>query len=98
MNKGINQIKDWQMWLEKNFSNLDFRKYKTPIKELPEEFIKYISTRMNYLIVCGKRADFSDKFRDLCRKEEKESNILIINHNNLLDSVDEMLSGEFIAY
>ena len=98
LRKGINQIKDWQIWLEKNFNTLDFRKYKSPIKELPEEFIKYISTRLNFLIVCGKRANFSNKFRDLCRKEQKESNILILNHDNLLDSVDELLNSEFTAY
>ena len=66
--------------------------------KLPEEFIKYISTRLNFLIVCGKRANFSNKFRDLCRKEQKESNILILNHDNLLDSVDELLNSEFTAY
>ena len=98
LRKGINQIKDWQIWLEKNFNALDFRRYKSPIVEIPEEFTKYISTRMNYVIVCGRRKDYSSKLRDICRKEEKDSNILILNHDNLLDSAKEMVGGGFISY
>ena len=98
LRKGINQINDWQMWLEKNFGSLNFKKYKSKIKELPEEFFKYSSTRMNYVIVCGRRKDYDGEIRDNCRKLKADSNILVINHDNLIDASDEMLNSEIITY
>ena len=32
LRKGINQINDWQNWLEKNFNSLNFKKYKSKVK------------------------------------------------------------------
>lgn len=83
--KGINQINDWKYFLEKNFTTLysEFEKYTND--NLPDEFRRYDSTRMNYLVVAGRRADFKEKTRTLRRYSEKNDNIKILHYDNLLD-------------
>lgn len=90
--KGINQISDWQSWLDANFHSLG--KYFEEIKgarELPEEFLKYDTTRMHYVVVAGLRSDFDEKTYWLQRDKIKKEDIKLLHYDNLCDSADRLL-------
>lgn len=90
--KGINQISDWQTWLDANFQSLG--KYFEEIKgkeELPEEFLKYDTTRMHYVVVAGLRSDFDKKTYRLQRDKLKKEDIKLLHYDNLCDSADRLL-------
>ena len=91
--KGLNQIKDWKVFIEANYSTIsaEFEKHTAPSKLLPKEFTKYDSTRMNYLVIAGRRKDFFDKSYLLRRGTEKNENIKIMHYDNLLDSARELI-------
>lgn len=82
---GINQINDWKGFIESNFQTIttEFRRYTS--KTLPDEFYRFDSTRMNYVVVAGRRSDFSDKARLLRRRLESENKIKLLHYDNLLD-------------
>jgi hypothetical protein len=84
--KGIEQINDWKIWLEKDYRILKnvFTKQLNPNRQLPNEFLDYDSTRMNYVVVAGRRNDFNDKTYRL-RRENKKSGIHILHYDNLVD-------------
>lgn len=84
--KGLEQINDWKTWLEKNYSSLKnvFNKQLNPNRQLPTEFLEYDSTRMNFVIVSGRRKDFNEKTYRL-RRENKKMGIHILHYDNLLD-------------
>lgn len=88
--KGIDQINDWKIWLDKNFNILKnvFTKQLNPNTQLPNEFLEYDSTRMNYVVIAGRRNDFNDKTYRL-RRENKKLGIHILHYDNLVDeSID----------
>lgn len=93
--KGEAQINCWNEWLEENYSTLseNFRKLKHPEKELPEEFYKLDTSRINYSVIAGKRSDFSDKTNRLRRENQRERNITLFHYNNLED-FSETLIGQ----
>lgn len=84
--KGINQINDWKGYVASNYSTItaEFKKYAT--KQLPDEFYTYDETRMNYIVVAGRRNDYNEKTRRLRRMLEKENKIKLIHYDNLLDN------------
>lgn len=84
--KGIEQISDWRIWLEKNYSTLRnvFNKQLNPNEKLPTEFLEFDSSRMNYVVVAGRRTDFNDKTYRL-RRENKKLGIHILHYDNLID-------------
>jgi hypothetical protein len=91
--KGISQIEDWELWLERNFGALQeyFRKHKNSDVELPEEFIRFDKSRIHFVVVAGRRENFKDKTYRMQRKSN-EKNHLIIHYDNLLDA-GELLIG-----
>lgn len=92
--KGINQIKDWKHWLEKNFSHLTnvFNKYKNDRENLPPEFSQYDSTRIEYMVIAGKREDFNDKSYRLRRESFKEG-LKILHYDNIIDESQKLLKS-----
>ncbi len=62
---GENQILDWKEWVDANFHILKgfFDAEKSQSTELPQEFYRFDSTRMHYVVVGGTREDYS---RILC--------------------------------
>ena len=84
--KGVNQINDWKMFIQSNYSVVtnEFKKYST--KQLPDEFYTYDPTRMNFVVVAGKRIDYNDKTRRLRRSLENDSKIKILHYDNLIDA------------
>lgn len=83
--KGINQVNDWKAYIESNYATItaEFKKYTD--KQLPDEFYTYDATRMNYVVVAGRRTDFLDKTRRLRRDMEHSNKIKILHYDNLLD-------------
>ena len=83
--KGINQINDWKAFIQSNYSTItaEFKKHTT--KQLPDEFYDYDATRMNFVVVAGRRNDFNDKTRRLRRSLEKDSEIKLLHYDNLVD-------------
>lgn len=61
--KGERQVTDWKYWLESNYTALyeTFKKYKSRDQDLPEEFMKFDSSRIHYVVVAGRRDDFNKK-------------------------------------
>lgn len=84
--KGLNQVEDWDRWLDGNFGSFNevLEKYKHPHIDLPREFYKYDKTRIKYVVVAGRRNDFSDKLRHKKRKLS-ERNIVLMHYDNLYD-------------
>ena len=83
--KGINQVNDWKSFVESNYSIItaEFKKHTT--QQLPDEFYTYDATRMNYVVVAGRRNDYNDKTRRLRRALEKDNKIKLLHYDNLLD-------------
>jgi len=93
--KGIKQINDWDDWLESNFSSLRlvFDKYIGTVEQLPREFYQLDKSRLHYVVIAGRREDFSKKTYQLKRKLLKSNNTLLLHYDNLIDSVDFLLTA-----
>lgn len=99
LRKGESQIKDWEIWLERNFNSLTeffLRKIK-PNDFLPTEFYNYDRTRVQYVVVAGRRSDFNERTYRLVR-ELKNKNIQYIHYDKLMDVCDGLISSNFTTY
>ncbi|RFB42590.1 Shedu anti-phage system protein SduA domain-containing protein [Bacillus sp. dmp10] len=93
--KGINQVNDWKRYLSTSYSSLEetFRKYKNPDLPLPDEFLKYESGRIHYVVVAGRREDF-DKNTYWERGDYKDNRkITLLHHDNLYDKAKATIGG-----
>lgn len=89
--KGISQLNSWRRWLENNYSSFGetLKKYKNPIKDLPEEFYMLDMSRFHYVVVAGRRSDFTElTYRT---KREKTNNIHILHYDNLFDFSNKLI-------
>lgn len=86
--KGIKQVKDWDKWIEGNFHSLSltFNKYKNPRTELPKEFRTLNKTRLNYVVLAGRRDNFNEETYDEKRGLIRTDNIHVLHYDNLIDS------------
>lgn len=91
--KGLNQVEDWKSWLDSNYSNLReiFNKSKGKYENLPKELIEYDSTRMYYVVIGGRRSDFSEKTYTLRRRLERNS-IKLLHYDNLVDLSEDLIN------
>lgn len=92
--KGLNQIDEWKTFIESNYSTIyeEFRKFTH--KSLPDEFMRFDSSRMNYVVVAGRRQDFeNDTSRIKQRRLEQENNIKILHYDNLLDDARRLINA-----
>lgn len=89
--KGIKQTEDWDFWLGQNFSHLEliFNIYKNKNEILPDEFRKYDRSRFYFVVVAGRRNDYTEKTYLLRRKYSEQQKLLIIHYDNLIDSARE---------
>lgn len=90
--KGLNQIADWEVWLETFYSSLreSFQKKLNPSNPLPPEFYNFDPTRLHYVVVAGRREDFNETTRKLRRKKQTER-ITILHYDNLIDSAENII-------
>ncbi len=93
--KGIKQINDWDNWLESNYASLRlvYDKYLGTIEPLPREFHELDKSRLHYVVIAGRRKDFTKKTYQLRRKLLKSNNILLLHYDNLFDSVSFLLAA-----
>lgn len=90
--KGIAQIKEWESWLEANFGNLKetFNKFKNNKTSLPNEFYSFDRSRINYIVIAGRRTDFSEKtYRE--KELERRNSLFILHYDNLIDSARDII-------
>ena len=93
--KGKKQIEDWKKYLEANYTSIytEFKRYTN--KNLPDEFVHYDSSRMHYVIITGRRADFdNDTRRWEQRNLESKENIDLCHYDNLLDDFRSLIGRE----
>jgi len=85
--KGIEQVKNWDVWLEAHYGSLreTFDKYRHDGESLPDEFFTLDKSRINYVVVAGRRDDFSKKtYRE--QRIMKKNSVLILHYDNLIDT------------
>jgi hypothetical protein len=91
--KGIRQIDDWEMWQERNFSHLKllFERYKNGAFTLPPEFTYFDKSRVYYVIVSGRRKNYSDVTYRLRRTYLDQRKLCILHYDNLIDVASEAI-------
>lgn len=91
--KGIKQIDDWEIWLEKNYSHLKpvFERVKNPSLSLPNEFFEFDKTRMHYVIVAGRRNDFIAHTHRINRMRLEQRKLLILHYDNIIDEAKQVI-------
>lgn len=90
---GINQTQDWASWLQGGFSSLhaEFMKHSKRDEALPKEFLFLERSRIHYVVVAGRREEFSEKTRELRRNTLRESAIRILHYDNLIDGAKGLI-------
>lgn len=90
--KGISQINDWDSFLQSEYSafSSELKKY-TNKSSLPFEFTNYDATRFHFVVIAGRRTDFSEKSYRLRRNTEMKDRIKILHYDNLLDDARYMI-------
>lgn len=89
--KGISQTKDWNRWLDSNFSFLqaEFEKHLGKYDPfLPKEFYKLDKSRLHYVVVAGRRSHYNEKTYTLRRELYRENHITLMHYDNLMDLID----------
>ena len=61
---------------------------------IPKEFSRLDKSRIHYVVIAGKRSDFSDKLNLLRRKYLKEQNIRIYHFDNLSERADGIIGNK----
>lgn len=91
--KGIKQVEDWEIWLERYFSNLEpvFKGLQGKRDVLPDEFRKFDKTRIHFVVVAGKRTDYNERTYRLKRSNFDQRKIRVVHYDNLIDSANETI-------
>lgn len=91
--KGIKQVTEWDIWLEKNYSALKliYDKELGLTQPLPNEFVELDKSRIHYVVIAGRRTDFNDKTYKLRRRLRKSDSVLVLHYDNLFDSVEHLI-------
>jgi len=93
--KGIKQIDDWEIWLEENFSHLRlvFEQALNKTEKLPKEFTVFDKTRMHYVVVAGRRADYNERTYRLQRKNLEERKLQVFHYDNIIDFAKQVIGA-----
>lgn len=94
--KGLSQVDRWDTWLEARFGTLSeaLDKYRGPECALPRELTLLDKTRIHYVIVAGRRSDFSEVTYRIRRKHCVEGVRHLLHYDNLIDSARSVI-GEW---
>ncbi len=92
--KGKSQIDDWDLWLEQNYGSLQeyFQRHKKPDDTLPEEYLRLDKSRINYVVVAGRRTDFNDRTYRLQRTMRNNDQVLMIHYDNMIDAAKSLIN------
>lgn len=90
--KGVKQIYDWDRWLEAYYPSLPqtFNKSKIAGKALPEEFLALDKTRINYVVIAGRRADFNENTYRIRRRHQRDWQFLL-HYDNLIEAAKSVI-------
>jgi hypothetical protein len=93
--KGLTQVADWDIWLEAQYGSLveTFDKYRRIDMPLPREFMTLDKSRIHYVVIAGRRADFKDKTYRIRRKKHKDSSELLLHYDNLIDTARNIIGS-----
>jgi hypothetical protein len=58
---------------------------------LPDEFHHLDKTRINYVVIAGRRSDFDEKTYRIRRKNQKDNSVLILHYDNVIDSAEKLI-------
>ncbi len=88
--KGLAQVSDWNDWLQARYSSLSetFNKHRGSCETLPDEFLTLDISRIHYVVIAGRRKDFSKK---TYRKRREGNSVLILHYDNLLDVANSVI-------
>lgn len=92
--KGINQVNDWKIWIEENYSTIIESFQKETNEQLPKEFYKLDTSRINYVVVAGRRANYEEKTYNLKRRLLKGENISLLHYDNIYDSSERIIGKQ----
>lgn len=92
--KGLKQIDDWEAWLEANYASIKlvYDKALGHDKMLPREFMEFDATRIHFVVVAGRRTDFSFKTYRKRRNLLRKQGVLLLHYDNLLDTAEKLIS------
>lgn len=93
--KGLYQVDDWKAWMDGNFDF--FVKDLASVKgeaEFPIELTKYDSTRFHYVVIAGRRDDFTETIYRNVREKRQRMDIHLLHHDNLYDSSVQLETAE----
>ena len=84
---GLYQVEDWKAWMDAHFDIFvsDLLSVKGEM-DFPGEFQQYDSTRFHYVVVAGRRDDFSDTTYRTVRDKRQRLDIHLLHHDNLYDA------------
>ncbi len=90
---GIKQVKNWKYWLDQDYSSLhtsSFSNYKNENMDLPEEFYKYDSSRMHFIVIAGRREDFHKKtYLEQRNSIKNNPPIQLLHYDNVIDNLSK---------
>jgi hypothetical protein len=91
--KGLSQVADWNAWLEERYGSLSetFDKHRRSDMALPREFSHLDTSRINFVVIAGRRDDFSEKTYQIRRRSQAQSATLVLHYDNLLDSAERVI-------
>lgn len=93
--KGIKQIEDWEFWLEQNFSNLKlvFEGLQNKRLTLPKEFRDFDKTRVHFVVVAGRRNNYTERTYRLRRNNLDQRKLFVIHYDNLIDFSNQAIGS-----
>lgn len=85
--KGIKQVTDWKRYLESHFNVIadELKEHSSTNCNLPDEMYTYDSSRMNYVVVAGRRSNFNENAYRIRREYQRNDNIILLHYDNLYD-------------
>lgn len=85
--KGLAQVSDWDAWLQARYSSLaeTFNKSRGS-ERLPDEFFTLDKSRIHFVVIAGRRADFKEKTYRIRRTKNNENSEMILHYDNILDA------------
>lgn len=89
--KGLGQIADWNAWLEAYYGSLAevFDKCRQATVPLPQELRLLDKSRINFVVIAGRRSDFNERtYRTRRTRAPAE---LILHYDNLMDAADAII-------
>ena len=99
INKGIEQVRDWQMYIAANWNVIvaELEKHSFSNTKLPRQLYKYCPYQIYYAVIAGLRKDF-ENIRDRKLQLQNENNITLLHYENLIDVANEKLKSPFSAF